>query len=322
MGMTHPCPAGCCGEVWEGPAANGDRSLSRAKELSKYLFMPPISTPAANKYTKTDPCVHRVSHCTLVWSFGLLRKAISRMLGKVDGDTGQTHGLVEADGAIGIPHDTREYETNLGHIKLQKVHTFLSHAAAKHLLLVWVVVCTPIMCLHYYLFLHGKIYSHRSDDEDAVTVFDFVSEVHFNLLVDTLAALCAMLMEPDGLAARKHLRLLHLALGPTWEWPDRVATALQVALLIGIAVLWRKVIVYFNSYTWALALAFDTTRSTAVRRAVLEAFFRAEPCCLDMGLCRQLRKAFPRARTRPNELLCGAMGCLLHRRGCERSGRK
>ena len=84
--------------------------------MIKYLFMPPISEPAANKYTKTDPCVRRV--CTLVWSFGLLCNAISRMLGKIDGELGQTHGIVEADGAIGIPRDTREYESKLGHIKL------------------------------------------------------------------------------------------------------------------------------------------------------------------------------------------------------------
>ena len=78
----------------------------------------------------------------MVWTFGLLRKAISRMLGKDDDYPGPADGLVEADGAIGIPRDTRLYEKNLGHLKLQKVHTFLSHAAAKHLLLVWVVVCT------------------------------------------------------------------------------------------------------------------------------------------------------------------------------------
>ena len=65
--------------------------------------------------------------------------------------------------------------------------------------------------------------------------------------MDTLAALCAMLMEPDGPVVRKHLRLLYLALGPAREWPDRVATALQVALIIGIAVLWRKLIVYSES---------------------------------------------------------------------------
>ena len=86
-----------------------------------------------------------------------------------------------------------------------------------------------------------------------------------------------MLREPDGLAARKHLRLLHLALGRTREWPERVATALQVALLIGIAVLWRKLIAYFESYPWALAPAFDTTRSPAVRRVVLEAFSERKP---------------------------------------------
>ena len=48
------------------------------------------------------------------WSFGLLRKAISHMLGKQEDDTGPADGLVEADGAIGIPRDTRVYEKILG----------------------------------------------------------------------------------------------------------------------------------------------------------------------------------------------------------------
>ena len=228
----------------------------------------------------------------MTWSFGLLRKAISKMLGKKeDADTGPTH--VEAEGAIGIPRDNQEYEQTLGHIKSQKVHTFLSHSAAKHVLLVWVVVCSPIMQLHYHLFKHGRFYSHRQDDCDAITVFDFVRDTAFNHVSRTLAALCAMLMEPDGPQGQQLLKLLLLKHGPIAQWPLRVKAAMQVSLLLGITVLWRKLVVTFESYPWALAPAFDSTRTAAERQATLEAFFRADLCCLDMGLCRQLRKAFP-----------------------------
>ena len=149
-GLKHTCPAGCCGEYWEGPAPNKTKSIERAKELVKCLFMPPISEPAANKYTKTDPCIR--STLLVTWTFGLLRKAIGLLLGKGEYYTGPAD-VVEADGAIGVPRDGYEYHKALGHIKIQKVHRFLSHGCAKHLLLVWLVVCAPIMILHYFLSL-------------------------------------------------------------------------------------------------------------------------------------------------------------------------
>ena len=242
--LIHPCPAGCCGDFWQGPAANKAKSIAKAKDLVKFIFMPPISEPAANKYTKTDPCVRTV--CLVTWTFGLLRKSIARMLRKDENYTGPADGIVDTDGAIGIPRDTYEYEKHVGHLKVQKVLTFLSHASAKHLLLVWVVVCMPIMRMHYFLFAHGKFFSHRSGDEDAVTVFDFAGDTHFNHLNDTMAALCSMLMEPDGLAGRKHLLLLRLKLGCTENWPERVKVAVQVSLVLGISVIWRKLIIYFE----------------------------------------------------------------------------
>ena len=253
--------------------------------------MPPISEPAANKYTKTDPCVK--SALLVTWTFGLLRKAIGQHLRQNEEYTSPAD-VVEADAAIGVPRDEYEYHKRLGTIKIQKVHTLLSHGHAKHLLLVWLVVCSPIMVLHYYLFANGKFFSHRGGEDEAATVFDFVGDdARRNHLLATMGALCAMLMDVAGSKAQRHLRLLHLKLGPINDWPVRVREALQASLILGISTLWRKLIVFFESYPWALAPAFDESRTEAQRRATLEKFFAAEPCCLDMGLSRQLRKAFP-----------------------------
>ena len=57
--------------------------------------------------------------------------------------------------------------------------------------------------------------------------------------------------------------------------------------------LWRKLFVFFDSYPWALAPAFDESRPDVVRKQCLKQFFNANFCCLDLGLGRQLRKAFP-----------------------------
>ena len=98
-GLKHTCPAGCCGE---GPATEKAKAIEKAKKLVRLLFMPPISEPAANKYTKTDPCVR--STVLVTWTFGLLRKAIGRLLGKGEDYTGPAD-VVEADGDIGVPRD-------------------------------------------------------------------------------------------------------------------------------------------------------------------------------------------------------------------------
>ena len=117
------------------------------------------------------------------------------------------------------------------------------------------------MIMHYFLFTHGKFYSHRAGDTDAITTFDFVDDTHFNRRTSTMATLCSMLMEATGREGQRHLKLLHLQLGPIEGWPARVKTALQVSLLLGIAVLWRKLIVHFESYPWALAPAFSSSRT-------------------------------------------------------------
>ena len=134
----------------------------------------------------------------------------------------------------------------LGHLKVQKVHTFLSHSAAKELLLVWVVVTAPIMVLHYYLFRQGRFRNPHDRDAEVMTVFDFVDNVASNRLVATVCALCAMLMEPTGRVGSEHLRLLFLKHGRLAEWPQRVTVALQVSLVLAIAWIWRKLILHLS----------------------------------------------------------------------------
>ena len=148
------------------------------------------------------------------------------------------------------------------------------------------------MRLHYFFFAHGKFWSERDNEED-VSMFDFVGGVQQNRMARCVGELVAMLLDPKGMG-REHLKLLNLRLGEEpRDWPIRVLRALQVVLVLGISVLWRKLVYYFQAYPWALAPASDITRSDAERQTVLKEFFRASWCCLDPGLGRQLRKAFP-----------------------------
>ena len=110
-----------------------------------------------------------------------------------------------------------------------------------------------------------------------------------------------MLLGPIG-GGRPHLRILMLKLGDdTNQWPLRVVRALQVSLLIAISLLWRKLYKAFKCYPWVLAPAFDESREEEVRRRALLDLFCADWCCVDAGLGRQLRKAFPNSV----EMYCG-----------------
>ena len=77
----------------------------------KAVVCPPVSTPAANKYTKVVPVARKVAlmaHC-----FGLLRRVVARKLGvAAPGEVdilGTASGL-DADGVIGIPKDARRHQ--------------------------------------------------------------------------------------------------------------------------------------------------------------------------------------------------------------------
>ena len=96
----------------------------------------------------------------MTWTFGLLRKAIGVKLGKDTGSAVDTDipNHIDVDSAIGIPRDEMQYHRQVGSIRVNKVYTFLSHGAAKYMVLVWLVVASPIMVVHYNLFRHGKFY--------------------------------------------------------------------------------------------------------------------------------------------------------------------
>ena len=96
-----------------------------------------------------------------------------------------------------------------------------------------------------------------------------------------------------GGEARSTCRSSTSNLGQLSYGKKRVKNALHSSLVVGISVLWRKIVCHFKSYPWALAPAFDESRKEDERRATVNAFLKAPLCCLDCGLSRQLRQAFP-----------------------------
>ena len=159
--------------------------------------MPPVCEPAANKYTKVDPCVRGI--LIISWTFGLLRKAIGATIGK-DEEAAPGVGIpehVDVDGAIGVPRDHTAHFRHMGHIKLHKCHRFLCNAMSKYILLIWLITTSDIMILHYRLFRHGTWWNRRNEKDD-ISIFDFTGPVPNNPVFMAIINLMTILLDPRG----------------------------------------------------------------------------------------------------------------------------
>ena len=301
----HPCPAGCCGAT---AAADRSVSLDKACTLAKRIISPSITEPAANKYTKVDPVVRKVA---LMTNFlGIMRRAVAKRLGRRDasGDVDDAE-VVDVDAAIGIPRDPMQHHKNMGHVKLNKAFNFLRQPAAKYLPLVWLVVCSSIMVVHYKLFKQGTWYGERQGTR--CDIFDFCGPTHLNPVAHALSALGSMMFDPLG-SGKAHLALLILKFGGNHlAWPSRVVAALQISLVLAFCILWRKIFHYFDSYPWRLAPAFDDRVPDEQQRETMMTFFGARDCCLDSGICKVLRANDGRDGPNIDEYFDTALGLFL-----------
>ena len=243
--MVHVCKgAACC------PGGRPD-SVQKAFTLLKAIVAPPISTPAVNKYTKVDPVVRKVS--LMVSCFGLMRRIVAKKLGvaaPLDPASGQgTEFEVSAtdmlDSVIGIPKDPQKLHKLVGEARLRRVHEFFSMGAAKIMTLVWLVVCSVIMRVHYRLFKHGTWFSHRSGIR--CNVFEFAQRGPRSPIVAALSDLAAMLLHPASGQGSPHFKIIQLRFGEDMaQWPVRLVSALEVSLAQAFATLWRKIYRYFE----------------------------------------------------------------------------
>ena len=198
---------------------------------------------------------------------------------------------VDDDTVIGTPKNEKDHYKKLGQVKLRKVFDFLSNPASKYLPLVWLVVCGPIMVIHYFLFKHGTWYNRRNGNR--CNIFDFCGSFERNPVCACLCQIAVMLMDPLCGGA-PGLKLLRLRFGSDMrQWPRRLLAALTVALCLAFCILWRKLFHAFDCYPWRLAAAFDMHRSREERRKTIEEFLDANMCCLDLGLGQVLRVHAP-----------------------------
>ena len=116
--------------------------------------------------------------------------------------------------------------------------------------LVWLIITSQVMVLHYRLFKRGIFYNHTSTPEreaSRVGCFEFCRDISANPAAKLLTGLAAMLLEPDT-TGRPYLKLLHSKFGPaSSEWPIDVITCLHISAMMAFCRGWRLLFHFFVS---------------------------------------------------------------------------
>ena len=211
----------------------------------------------------------------MVSCFGLLRRMVAKKLGiaaPLEPASGQGTEFEELsatdmmESVIGIPKGPRHHHKAVGKARLRRVHDFFSMSAAKILTLVWLVVCSVVMRVHYRLFKHGTWFTHREGIR--CNAFEFAGHTPRSPAVAALSALAAMLLDPRC-GVSPYLKTLHLRFGEdVAHWPPRLVSALEVSLVLAFATFWRNIYRYFDCYPWRLAPALEAHLARADWAAV------------------------------------------------------
>ena len=166
-------------------------TLRRGLELVKIILSPSISTPAANKYTKVDPVVRKVA---LITNFAaLMHRALASKLKKQTALSEEEPAVFDdPDAVIGIPKDAMQHFKNVANTRLHRMLSFLRLAACVYLPLVWLVVCSSIMVVHYHLFKYGT-WSTNNVDGKRCNLFDFCKSSNSNPVVVAMTVLALMM---------------------------------------------------------------------------------------------------------------------------------
>ena len=267
--LVHVCPAGCCGD---GVCASRETSLDKAMVLVDTVILRGIQIPAVNKWTKVEPVIASIT--LMVSCFKLVLRALQSKLGVHCDDDGSD---LSEDAQVGAPKDEMKTHRKLSTKRNAKTLQFFAEADTEWRLLVWMLVCMPIMSIHYRLFKFGTWFSHRTDDRCGA--FDFCNPAT-NPDLKVLAVLSCMLCCPNG-TGRCHWLPLMTKYGPSGSWPTNLIREAQATLIIAICSLWRRLVHPWACYPWLLARVVDPNIPLPDRQLAGKSFMEAKECCLD-----------------------------------------
>lgn len=217
----HPGPGGCCSDFAE--------SLGRACQVIEECLVKPLPIPALNKWTKLFPTfAHNV---LLAHFFDFVSGAFSDLFGQAA--TAAADGLSSSEDeeakALGAPVNEMKTWRKLAKLRNLKACFFLSDEESKFMNMLWLVIASPVMKLHWMLFHTATWHSERpappadgrgpsagdegSDGSRPSELFASFCRLAHNPALKVVSCLVFILRDPAG-----QLRLVQFWHGPYLEW--------------------------------------------------------------------------------------------------------
>ncbi|CAE7841126.1 unnamed protein product, partial [Symbiodinium necroappetens] len=296
---VHVCGGrNCCG--------GRDEFLKKAEELVSDCIVAPLPQPALNKWTRLGPTIARV---TLMSHFcGLLKHAMQKEFG---GLAERVHGEDSVDEqaeAVGLPLDERAAWKRVADKRRVKSVEFVADKDASWGNLVWLVIASPMLVLHWKLFKHAKWCSEAdSTNEEPGRILKQFCVPALNPAADVIDKLFELLRVPN-----ERLRCVCFFHGPCTQWPPARQRAFQQLVLLAAGQLWRKLVLPWQAYPWKMwPIVWGETEDERCCAAVR--LLAERDCCLDQVFTQKLKSLVPDPETLASESTREFLSCCFTR---------
>ena len=138
--------------------------LRKAQKLLEDAVICPLPIPALNKWTKLGPTIAKVtlmSHfCGVLGT--CLRREFSKLVEEEDAASDQEGEAGAAAAGVGLPLDERAEWRRVANQRRLKTVEFAEDKEAAFYNLLWLVIASPILVLHWKLFKHAGGFQSRT----------------------------------------------------------------------------------------------------------------------------------------------------------------
>ena len=264
--------------------------MEKAQKLLESAVVCPLPVPALNKWTRLGPTIARVtfmSHFCGVLGH-CLRKEFATLAERVqEEDHGSDREAEDAAASVGLPLDERAEWRRVANQRRVKAFEFVEDREAAFYNLLWLVIASPILVLHWKLFKHAKWASERDAGAEEGRIVREFCDPALNPAAAVIDALFQILAD-----SAQALRVLFTFHGSLTQWSGARKAAVQQLVLLAAGQLWRKLVVPWRSFPWRLwPLAF--CEDEGERRSAAEELLAQRECCLDECFSRKLSKLAP-----------------------------
>ena len=281
---VHVCRPGCC--------QSNEDMLRKAQKLLEDAVICPLPIPALNKWTKLGPTIAKVtlmSHFCGVLGH-CLRREFSKLVERVEEEDAASDQEGEARAAaagVGLPLDERAEWRRVANQRRLKTVEFVEDKEAAFYNLLWLVIASPILVLHWKLFKHARWVSEQDQGVREGQIIQSFCDPSTNPAATVMESLLDILVNSS-----QALRVIFFFHGGLPRWSVARKLAVQQLVLVAMGQLWRKLVAPWQSYPWRLwPLAFSEDMEE--RRAAAEDLHAQPKCCLDACFSQKLCSLAP-----------------------------